>query len=86
MVNLALYKILDLVFQVLYMLIFIRVVLSWIPHNRFNSIINLIYRVTDPMLKPFYNIIPSSIGFDISPIFAFIAISITRKLIFQLLF
>jgi uncharacterized protein YggT (Ycf19 family) len=45
-----------------------------------------IYQFTDPILKPFQNIIPPyKIGIDLSPLFAFIALSIAKKLLLMLL-
>ena len=80
------YKLIDLIFQVLNMALLIRVLLSWVPHNATHPIISLIYRITDPLLRPFQDIVPSwKLGIDLSPIFAFIALAIIRKLIFQLL-
>ena len=87
MVYMMLYKILDLLFQGLYLVLVVRILLSWIPHNRFHPLVNMIYQVTDPMLQPFQQIVPTwKLGIDVSPIFAFIALSIIRKVVFQLLF
>ena len=62
-----------------------RVLLSWIPHNPYNTIIQAIYNLTDPMLKPFRNMVPVS-GLDLAPLFAFIALSIVKQIVFRLLF
>ena len=87
MAYLLVYKILDLVFQILYFALLVRVLMSWIPHDRNHSIMHFIYSITDPLLSPFQNIIPSwKIGIDLSPIFAFFALGILRNLVFQLLF
>ena len=87
MVYVLVYKFLDILFQSLYFALLIRVLLSWIPHDRFHPIIQFLYQVTDPILRPFQNIIPSwRLGIDLSPIFAFIAIGFIRKILFQLLF
>ena len=87
MVYYLLFKILDTLFQGAYIVLTIRILLSWIPHDPYHPIINIIYRFSEPILAPFRNIVPSwRIGIDLSPIFAFIAIGIVRKLLFQLLF
>tara|TARA_B100000427_G_scaffold179934_1_gene149630 strand:- start:388 stop:651 length:264 start_codon:yes stop_codon:yes gene_type:complete len=87
MVYLLLYKVLDFLFQGLYLFLIVRVLLSWIPHDRYHPLISFMYDVTDPILKPFQNIIPSwKLGIDLSPILAFFAIGIVRDLIFTLLF
>ena len=87
MVYLLLYRILDFIFQGLYLALIARVLLSWIPHDRYHPIMQFLYDVTDPILRPFQNIIPSwKIGIDLSPILAFFALGIIRDLMFRLLF
>ena len=68
-----------LVFDFLYFSILARVALSWIPHNRFNPIIDFVYRATEPILKPFREIIPPTLGgIDLSPILAIIVLNIIQ--------
>ena len=87
MVYYGIYKLLDLIFQGLYFALLARVLLSWIPHDPHHPIMQFLYRVTDPLLQPFQNLVPTwRFGIDLSPIFAFFAIGIIRKLVFQLLF
>ena len=87
MVYFLLYKILDFIFQGLYLALIVRVLLSWIPHDRYHPIVSFLYDITDPILRPFQNIIPSwKIGIDLSPILAFFAIGIVRDLLFRILF
>ena len=76
----------DILFQLLYLALFVRVLLSWISHDRYHPVIQKLYQVTDPILEPFQKLVPPGrMGFDISPIFAFIALSLIRRLLFQLL-
>ena len=80
------YKLLDLIFQALYLILIVRVLLSWVPHNAYHPIIAFIYRLSDPILKPFQDMVPSwKIGIDLSPILAFFAIGILRRLVFMLI-
>jgi len=82
-----LYKILSLVFEGLYLFLIVRVLISWFPHDRFHPIIRILYDVTDPLLQPFQNIIPSwKFGIDFSLILAFFALGIIKRLFFILLF
>ena len=72
--NYLLYKIIDNTFNLLQMLIIIRVVLSWIPHDPYNQLIQLLYQVTDVILKPIREILPlQSAGVEFSPIVAVLA-------------
>ena len=82
----SVYQLIDFIFQALNMVLFIRILLSWVPHNAYHPLISIIYQLSEPILKPFRDLIPSDrIGIDISPIFAFFALSILRRIIFQLL-
>ena len=54
--------------------IVIRIVLSWIAPHTHNPATALLANMTDPLLRPFRRYIPSLGGFDISPIFAIIAL------------
>ena len=61
-------KIIKGVFSILYLLVWARVILSWVPHDPYNSIIQNIYSFTELMLKPLREFIPSTgMGIDISP-------------------
>ncbi|RAP34324.1 hypothetical protein DID77_01495 [Candidatus Marinamargulisbacteria bacterium SCGC AG-439-L15] len=80
------YQLIDLLFQFLNLALFVRIVLSWIPHDPYHPLISFVYSVTTPILRPFQDLIPAHrMGIDISPIFAFIALGVLRKVIFQLL-
>lgn len=71
---------------VLEWLIIIRVLLSWINPNRYNPLIIQIYKLTDPILKPFQGLVPTyKIGFDLSPIFALLAIKLVERVLLMFL-
>jgi len=58
----------------------IRVLLSWIPHDPYNQIIQILYRITEPILKPIRDILPmQSMGMDFSPIAAFFLLGFVKK-------
>ena len=68
------------IFEILNLVLIIRIILSWIPHNRYHPIINFIYEITEPILKPFRNMINPIQGIDISPIIVFILLRFLRNL------
>lgn len=72
----ALAKILDIALTMLYWLILIRAVISWVNPDPFNPIVQFLYKTTEPILSPIRKALPLSIrfGIDISPIIAFLAI------------
>jgi len=65
----------SMVFKVLYFLLTVRIILSWIPVDPYNTVVNTLYQVTDPLLAPFRKI-PLQIGMmDLTPIFAFLVLA-----------
>ncbi len=80
-------QLVEWIFQFANIALLVRVVLSWIPHNRFHPLIDLIYRLTEPMLRPFQDIVPAyKLGIDLSPLFAFFALSIIKRIVMALFF
>ena len=59
----------------------IRIVLSWIPHNPYNQAIRFLYKITDPVLNPVRKLSPPFKGIDFSPIIVFLALGILKQLI-----
>ena len=69
------------VFAILDLFVWARLIISWIPHDPYNDIIRIIYKVTEPMLKPIRDIIPaSSIGIDISPFILLVLLNIAESI------
>jgi YggT family protein len=80
--NCLLFTIINNAFNLLQMLIMIRVILSWIPHDPYNQFIQLLYQVTEPILKPIRETLPiQSMGMDFSPIVAFFLLGFVKKLL-----
>lgn len=77
----ALARILDVTFSILYWLILIRAVASWLNPDPYNPIVQFLYKTTEPILYPIRKILPLSLklGIDISPIIAFLAIMFLRS-------
>jgi YGGT family. len=81
-----LYRAIDIVFSIIVYAILARVIISWIPINKDNRIIQFLYTITEPILAPIRSLIErSSFGrnmmFDISPIIAFLLIEIIRNIL-----
>lgn len=55
-------------------LMFVWVVLSWIPDLRYSGFYRFLDRIYAPFLEPFRRIIPPINGIDISPILGFFAL------------
>ena len=80
--NFLLFQVIDTVFNILQIIIIVRVVLSWISHNPSNQFIRIIYQVSEPILKPIREILPiTGMGFDLSPLVAFFLLGLLKKIL-----
>lgn len=61
--------------------IIIRVIISWISPGTYNPAIELIASLTDPVIRPFRKLLPPMGGFDISPLFALLALGVATILL-----
>jgi len=68
-------------FNIIMLLMLIRVLLSWIPNvNWYAEPWHSLRKFTDYIFEPFRRVIPPIGMIDISPIFAFIVITLLQKL------
>ena len=72
----AIAKIIDVVLTIMYWLILVRALVSWVNPDPFNPIVQFLHQATEPILVPLRRILPFSLrfGIDISPIIAFLII------------
>ena len=66
--------------------IFATVIISWINPGAYNPVVNLLYKITEPVLKPFQRLIPPMGGMDLSPIVALLALQVIKMLLLPPLF
>lgn len=76
-------------FNLLELVIIVRIVFSYIPSLRGNAIYEVVYQLTEPILAPIRELL-YKIGLnrgmiDFSPIFAFLLISLIRGFLFSVL-
>jgi YggT family protein len=82
-------QIIDIVFQVLWWAILIRVILSWLPManiriDPYNPAIRLLYSITDPIIEPLRRY--TTIGMiDLSPLVALLLLDFLRQILISLL-
>jgi YggT family protein len=83
----ALARILDIALTVLYWLVLIRALLSWVNPDPYNPIVQFLYKTTEPILYPIRKLLPLDFrfGIDISPIIAFLAILFLRSFLVKTL-
>jgi YggT family protein len=81
------------IFVVYFILIFIRILLSWIPRMPYypwlRATVDFIHQVVDPYLNIFRRVIPplgaGGMGIDISPIVAIILLGIVGRVVVALI-
>jgi YggT family protein len=74
---LALAGIFDIVLTVLYWLILVRALVSWVSPDPYNPIVRLLHQATEPILEPIRRFMPKT-GIDFSPLVAFLVIYAAR--------
>ena len=76
-----LFDFLWLLCQVLTMIIFLRTVLSWISLRKNNTLANILYRVSEPILAPLRRIIPRVGMLDFTPLVAIVLLQLISYLL-----
>lgn len=72
-------------FDVLTILILLRVIVSWFSPRSTNILVKFLYRITEPLLAPLRRIIPRLGPLDFSPMAAIILIQLIYYLFYYLL-
>ena len=76
------------ILNLLCLLILIRALLSWMPRVQRNQpAILLLWRITEPLLKPFRRLVPpwKTGGMDLSPAFAMLVLIFLRRLLLEIM-
>ncbi len=86
----SLYVLMALLFDAIEIIILVRVFISWLPVPRDHRLVDLLYRLTEPILAPIRSLIERftagrNMMFDFSPIVAFLLIGLIRNLVLSLL-
>ena len=82
--NLLIYFV-DLIFTLLNLAILARVLLSWVRVNPYHPAVELLYRITEPILAPLRRVIPSIGMVDISPVIALILLQIIQEVLMAII-
>jgi YggT family protein len=85
----ALASTINIIFQAYTVLIFARIIFSWIrvdPYHPFwGPILRFVYQATQPIMEPVRRLMPSMGGLDFSPMIVLLGLSLLRQLILQIL-
>jgi len=71
----------DIFFTLLSLAILARVLLSWVRVSPYHPAVELLYRITEPILAPLRRVIPSIGMMDISPIIALLLLQIIQEIL-----
>jgi YggT family protein len=64
------------------LVIFARVILSWVNADPYNPVIRFIYNITEPVLAPIRQLLPTErIGLDLSPLIVILAIQLIQRIL-----
>ncbi len=75
----------NMLFTIIYFLLVVRIIISWLRVDPYNELVQTLYRITDPILAPFRKL-PLQIGMiDLSPVVAFILLSFVNSLVVGIL-
>ncbi|MDD5316610.1 MAG: YggT family protein [Candidatus Cloacimonetes bacterium] len=65
------------------LIIFARVIASWLVQNPYNPIYRFLFSMTEPILGPLRRMMPN-MGLDFSPIVAYLLLNILKRLLASL--
>jgi YggT family protein len=71
-------RLLEVVLEVYFWIIIVRALLSWVNPDRYNPIVQFLYRVTEPVLRPIRRRLPMEMGLDFSPLVVILAIKVLQ--------
>jgi len=76
----ALAEVIGLILNFYMWVIIIRALISWVNPDPYNPVVQLLYKVTEPILNPIRRLIPAySIGIDLSPLIVILIIIFLRS-------
>ncbi|MFH1478788.1 MAG: YggT family protein [Candidatus Omnitrophota bacterium] len=83
----AIAVILNMVLTLVYWLILIRAVLSWVNPDPYNPIVQILYKTTEPLLYLIRRALPLNlnVGIDLSPLVAFLFIIFLKSFLVRTL-
>lgn len=74
-----------LLFELYAVILFVRVLLSWVQVDPNNQVVKIIYQLTEPLLAPIRRLLPQGGGMDFSPLVAFIVILVAEQIVLMFL-
>lgn len=73
------------IYSLVSLVLLARVILSWIPNlNPTNPIVNVLHRLTEPVLEPVRRAMPQLGMIDISPIVVFLGLQFLHRVLLEM--
>ncbi len=80
-------EVLDVVLSIYMWVIIIRALISWVNPDPYNPIVQILQKVTEPVLRPLRKLVPAyRIGVDLSPLIAILIIIFLRAALIKTLY
>ncbi|MBE2221891.1 MAG: YggT family protein [Anaerolineae bacterium] len=83
-------SIFNLLYNIIFILLLARAVLSWIRpdpyHHIWGPIMRIVYQLTEPMLAPIRRMLPQTGMVDWSPMVLIIGLIVLRSILYSILF
>lgn len=78
--GLALVRLLVTLLDLYSLVIIIRALISWVSPDPYNPIVQILYRLTEPLLRPLRRLLPPHRlgGLDLSPMLALLLVQLVR--------
>jgi len=80
----SLMEVVLIVVQMLYYVIIARAIVSWFSPNPYNPIVQFLYSITEPMLRPIRRILPRTGRLDLAPMVAILLLFLIQQFLRRL--
>lgn len=75
----------DTAFSIAELLVFARIILTWLPISPWNPAARWLRRIVDPFLRPFRRVLPTFSGMDFSPLLALLVLYAANRIVDSLI-
>ncbi len=70
----------NLLFTALQIVVIARVILSWLPQYRYSTIGQMVYSISEPILRPIQRVVPPMGMLDMTPMVAIILLIVLQTI------
>ncbi|GAB4442872.1 MAG: hypothetical protein Kow00120_11950 [Anaerolineae bacterium] len=81
----AFVQLIQLVFYLWQLMLLARILLSWVQVDPYNPIVQFLFSVTEPILRPIRELLPQTGMFDFSPLVAIILAQVVQIVLVQVI-